>query len=313
MDFFSRLPATIRIQILIDLGSPACIRRLIKASPTMLQQYTVHRHVVVREVLSELTSLDQTGGLLQDAMALLYLADLEPIRYPRQKWLYIFMHTVDLRRNKQEYDLFFHYEKQNFPNPLESSDKPTQLRVYQLISQIIICIEDYRRKEDCSEAQRLSYPFGDPSLKHGRSWSSNEYQMRLKPTTEWSVNNTSARSNKPGSKPQLDHDRIPFSSLKSSERCLFLRVFLKYQFFSSLKLLYDPHPYRGYFTLYPFYRFLSSQERDAIVLVHRYHKRLWSKIRLGTDNSKPYAGLQRLRAVVQIPTYPSRVSLPEQS
>ncbi|KAF5549355.1 hypothetical protein FMEXI_4342 [Fusarium mexicanum] len=80
MDFFSRLPATIRIQILIDLGSPACIRRLIKASPTMLQQYIVHRHIIVREVLRELISLDKTGGLLQNAMALLYLADLDPKR-----------------------------------------------------------------------------------------------------------------------------------------------------------------------------------------------------------------------------------------
>jgi hypothetical protein len=85
MDFFSRLPATIRIQILIDLGSPACIRRLIKASPTMLQQYSIHRQIVVREILRELNSLDKTGGLLQDAMALAYLVDLEPKRYPRQK------------------------------------------------------------------------------------------------------------------------------------------------------------------------------------------------------------------------------------
>ncbi|KAF5564698.1 hypothetical protein FPHYL_4555 [Fusarium phyllophilum] len=82
MDFFSRLPATIRMQILIDLGSPACIRRLIRASPTMLQQHTVDRHIVVQEVLRKLTSLDKTQGLFQDAMALLYLADRNPQHYP---------------------------------------------------------------------------------------------------------------------------------------------------------------------------------------------------------------------------------------
>jgi hypothetical protein len=229
-----------------------------------------------------------------------------------KRWENVFEYIPDLRWDKQEYAFFCHYAKQNFPNPLEDSDEPAQLRVYQLISQIIICIEDYRRKEDCSKAQRLSCPFRDPSLKSGRCWSSHEYQMRLKSDTEWPVNNTSARSNKsfqPGSKPQLDHVRIPFSSLKSWERCLFLKAFLKYQLFSSLRLLYGPHLYHEHFTLYPFCRFLSLQERDAIVLVHWYRKRLWSKIHLGTDNSKPYAGLHRLRAVVQIPTYPSMVSL----
>lgn len=36
----------------------------------MLQQYTVDRHIVVWGMLRKLTSLDETGGLLQDAMAL---------------------------------------------------------------------------------------------------------------------------------------------------------------------------------------------------------------------------------------------------
>lgn len=57
VDFLSRLPAPIRTQILIDLGSPACIRSLIRASPTMLQQYTVDRHIVVWGMLRKLTSL----------------------------------------------------------------------------------------------------------------------------------------------------------------------------------------------------------------------------------------------------------------
>ncbi|KAI1022162.1 hypothetical protein LB504_007474 [Fusarium proliferatum] len=81
MDFLSQLPAPIRTQILIDLGSPGCIGRLIRASPTMLQQYTVDRDIVVREVLKEINSLDKTGGLLQDAMALLYLAGLDSKQY----------------------------------------------------------------------------------------------------------------------------------------------------------------------------------------------------------------------------------------
>ncbi|KAM5519868.1 hypothetical protein FOXYSP1_18292 [Fusarium oxysporum f. sp. phaseoli] len=37
----------------------------------MLQQYTVDRHIVVWGMLRKLTSLDKTGGLLQNAMALL--------------------------------------------------------------------------------------------------------------------------------------------------------------------------------------------------------------------------------------------------
>lgn len=54
----------------------------------MLQQYIVDRHIVVREVLKKITSLDKTGCLLQDAMALLSLAYLDPKQYPGQgrKW-----------------------------------------------------------------------------------------------------------------------------------------------------------------------------------------------------------------------------------
>ncbi|KAF5635987.1 hypothetical protein F52700_5301 [Fusarium sp. NRRL 52700] len=181
MDFFSRLPATIRIQILIDLGSPACISRLIKASPTMLQQYTVHRHIIVREVLRELTSLDKTGGLLQDAMALLYLAELDPKLYTRQKQRRLCtLFFSSAPEDKEEADFLRHYKEQNFPNPLDkNSEKPTQLRVYRLIRQMIIRIKDYKINEDCSQASRMWYPFRNPSPELGRPWLSHEYEMRL--------------------------------------------------------------------------------------------------------------------------------------
>lgn len=187
MDFLSQLPAPIRTRILIDLGSPACIGRLIRASPTMLQQYIVDRHIIVREVLKEITSLDKAGGLLQDAMALLYLADLDPKQFAGERrisgWYSYFNGQFYMSGcgpwDKQRAKFTRHYENQNFPNALENSEKPTQLKIYRLISQMIIRIEDYRWNEDYSEPTRPSYPFRHPSLQHGRSWSSREYEMRV--------------------------------------------------------------------------------------------------------------------------------------
>ncbi|QGI70971.1 hypothetical protein CEK26_003305 [Fusarium fujikuroi] len=317
MDFLSRLPAPIRTQILIDLGSPACIERLIRASPTMLQQYTVDRDIVVREVLKEITSLDKTGGLIQDAMALLYLADLEPKQDAgerRKRGSYYHsrgqLYTSGYGPwDKHRAEFLHHYENQNFPNALENSEKPTQLKIYRLISQMILRIEDYRWNEDYSEPTRPSYPFRHPSLQHGRSWSSREYEMRVKlgvpPRAEWLSNDPwplHQLHQLQHRQRQLDRIQIPFPSLESWEKCLFLRAFLKYELFSTLDLLFGSRLYLEYFAINPFCRFLSSQERDAIVLVHWHHKIHWCKIPTSdsTDDRRSCACFHKLRSLVQI-------------
>ncbi|EXL73790.1 hypothetical protein FOPG_10986 [Fusarium oxysporum f. sp. conglutinans race 2 54008] len=156
---------------------------------------------------------------------------------------------------------------------------------------MIIHIEDYRRGVEHSKTFRLSYPFNNPSLKYGRSWSSHEYKIRWKNgvpgRAEWPVNDSWARSNtsfQPWKLHKLHRSRIPFLSLEPWERCLFLRAFLKYELFSALKLFFGAHPCHEYFTTWPFCRFFSLQERNAVVLVHWHHKMHSSKIHPSTDS-----------------------------
>ncbi|CAG1960334.1 unnamed protein product [Fusarium graminearum] len=68
MDSFSRLPPEIRRNIIVQVESYSTILKLIRASPTMLWQYTTDRHGIAREILKPILALDVAGTILQDAL-----------------------------------------------------------------------------------------------------------------------------------------------------------------------------------------------------------------------------------------------------
>ncbi|KAF4344249.1 hypothetical protein FBEOM_1843 [Fusarium beomiforme] len=123
MDLFSRLPAEICMQTIIEVEPAATIGLLIRASPIMLRQYVLDRHIIARGIPKNIFSISTIGSLLQDALAVLHLSHKS---------------TKPLR---PEHPFLSSWISMGFQDPLKVSNKPFTVRLYQLIRRVILLIE----------------------------------------------------------------------------------------------------------------------------------------------------------------------------
>ncbi|EKJ73136.1 hypothetical protein FPSE_06749 [Fusarium pseudograminearum CS3096] len=124
MDSFSRLPPEIRRNIIVHVESYSAIMKLIRASPTMLWQYTIDRDGIAREILKPILALDDTGTILQDALIIAHSRNYDTDVVTDEELL--------LSRDR--------------PDPLAQKDRNMTMRLYRVISFAICWIEDYLGK-----------------------------------------------------------------------------------------------------------------------------------------------------------------------
>ncbi|KAK2026360.1 hypothetical protein LX32DRAFT_504553, partial [Colletotrichum zoysiae] len=67
MDPFNKLPAELRVKIMVSTCCPHTILQLIQASPVMLEQYTASKCYIARKLLAS----EFDDGMVQDAMAII--------------------------------------------------------------------------------------------------------------------------------------------------------------------------------------------------------------------------------------------------
>ncbi|QGI63896.1 hypothetical protein CEK26_007847 [Fusarium fujikuroi] len=127
MDPFDRLPAEVRIKILGSIPSHATTARLIRASPAMLAQYTTTESTYLREYLLQLVGTDANDhGLLQDALAIIYLSE-----------------TDDL---DQISDILHEWKAKTLPLPFRRGDNDTTTKLRLLFERMGEFIDDYLSK-----------------------------------------------------------------------------------------------------------------------------------------------------------------------
>ncbi|KAF5246320.1 hypothetical protein FAUST_1437 [Fusarium austroamericanum] len=132
MDFLSRLPDLILVNIFGLMHSERDIFHLISASPHFLSIYTHYRHSITRQRLSAILKLDVDGSILQDAQAI--------IQFPA----ILGCNKGDSRRIKKCLDT---WDERGFPNPLMEERNPESVTsLYNFFARVIFFIEDYLSK-----------------------------------------------------------------------------------------------------------------------------------------------------------------------
>ncbi|WXC57082.1 hypothetical protein SNK03_003006 [Fusarium graminearum] len=124
-DPFTKLPPEIRLYVLTSIECTSTISRLIKASPTMLQQYLAFKKHIIRKVIG----FDQDE--MQDAMAIILFPG-KRIRTKRQ--------AAPVRV------LLRNWSNRQLPDPIENKDDRLISRLNKLHKRIMLLVEDYITK-----------------------------------------------------------------------------------------------------------------------------------------------------------------------
>ncbi|KAF4998676.1 hypothetical protein FGRMN_3002 [Fusarium graminum] len=128
MDNFQKLPPELRIMILGYLHSQASLSRLIRASPTMLVQYTLHSAICTQDFLFNLAGNEKGfHDLVQDAVGLINLNEAAP----------------NVERISQAIE---QWVDKSFPNPFASRDSLIIAKIQRLLASTSEIIDDYLRK-----------------------------------------------------------------------------------------------------------------------------------------------------------------------
>ncbi|KAM0354941.1 hypothetical protein ACHAPU_000781 [Fusarium lateritium] len=128
MGNFQTLPPELRMMVLGYLPSQASLSRLIRASPTMLAQYTSDRSTYTRDFLFNLAgNKHDFHDLVQDALGLIHLNEAAPDREGRAQ---VIEYWVD----------------KSFPNPFKPRDNIMIAKVQRLLASTSEVIDDYLRK-----------------------------------------------------------------------------------------------------------------------------------------------------------------------
>ena len=131
-DPFGKLPPEIRIQVLTSTRCKSTILRLIGASPTMLQQYCVHKKCITRQVLAA----EFDDQMIQDAMAVILFPPLQHSS-----------HEPEGRLRSEPIDLHISaWERSQLPDPLKDKDDHLLDQLNKLHSRILFLAEDYITK-----------------------------------------------------------------------------------------------------------------------------------------------------------------------
>ncbi|KZL77750.1 hypothetical protein CT0861_03034 [Colletotrichum tofieldiae] len=129
MDPFNKLPAELRIELLISTWCPRTISQLIQASPAMLAQFTISKGYITRKLLAP----DFDDGMVQDAIAI--------VLFPSQS-------TSDFKTLARHHCLT--WATQRFTNPfyqpLESQNQDLVNKISKLHTGLVFFIEDYLTK-----------------------------------------------------------------------------------------------------------------------------------------------------------------------
>ncbi|KAF4978448.1 hypothetical protein FZEAL_5173 [Fusarium zealandicum] len=129
MDPFSKLPAEIRLQVIICSESEASIMQLIRASLTMLAQYVTCRKSIMKSIVRSLLRSDTSGALLQDALRI--------IRFP----------SLDFTSSPESISgILERWMSQRHSDALAPTDYGTIQKLYSLLSRMVMFIEDYVSK-----------------------------------------------------------------------------------------------------------------------------------------------------------------------
>lgn len=112
MDPFNKLPAELRVKVLISTQCPLTISQLIQASLVMLGQFTISEGEITKKLLA--SKFDD--GMMQDAMAI--------ILFPSRS-------TADFKALARHHCLF--WATQQFTNPF---NRPLESQNQRLINQI---------------------------------------------------------------------------------------------------------------------------------------------------------------------------------
>ncbi|QPC73210.1 hypothetical protein HYE68_003962 [Fusarium pseudograminearum] len=131
MDFLSRLPDLILVNIFGLMHSERDIFHLISASPHFLSIYTHYRHSITRQRLSTILELDVDGSLLQDAQAVIDF----PVFWGDSGCPYWAKESIDT------------WNARGYPNPLMEEGNPESITcLYHFFARLIFFIEDYLSK-----------------------------------------------------------------------------------------------------------------------------------------------------------------------
>ncbi|KAF5012264.1 hypothetical protein FDECE_1645 [Fusarium decemcellulare] len=126
MEPFGKIPAELRLQILVTLGCKNWILQLIQASPAMLGQYVTSKAYIIRTLLS----FDLDDEMVQDAMAI--------VLFP----------SLDTGNNHESLalDHFGSWRRKQLPNPLKTHNYRLLDELDKLHSRLLLFIEDYLTK-----------------------------------------------------------------------------------------------------------------------------------------------------------------------
>ncbi|KAF5534018.1 hypothetical protein FPHYL_13518 [Fusarium phyllophilum] len=133
MDPFDKLPAELRLSILIHTRSKRAVSSLTRASPVMLRQYHTHERYIARSLIAA----DFDDEMVQDAMAILFIQN--SCKFSMRK------HILD-------------WSKHRLPNPLKDHNNQRLSQLFDqlntLHSRLLFFIEDYVIKATSSYPPR---------------------------------------------------------------------------------------------------------------------------------------------------------------
>ncbi|CVK98330.1 uncharacterized protein FMAN_12339 [Fusarium mangiferae] len=132
-DPFIRLPPELRVQVLVSTSCKTSISRIIRASPTMLQQYVAHRKPILRQVLAA----EFDAEMIQDAMAILL--------FPSRR------SSGDKHQHKQLCRAhMLAWSRSHLPDPFKGDDDHLVSQLNKLYDRILLLVEDYITKATAS-------------------------------------------------------------------------------------------------------------------------------------------------------------------
>lgn len=129
MDFFSKLPAELRVMILSQLYFQSdALLQLIQASPAMFRQYNSSTAHILRSCLTR----HFDDSLINDAMAV--------VLFPQPSSSSFSEHAHSINRHLQSWDA------QTLPNPIRGKDLDGMMRLGRLFKTLRVYIQDYLAK-----------------------------------------------------------------------------------------------------------------------------------------------------------------------
>ncbi|KAI1174867.1 hypothetical protein F4777DRAFT_599204 [Nemania sp. FL0916] len=238
MDPFSILPAEIRLEILTSTRSKRLIQQVIQASPTMLNQYVVHREYINKRIL--VAEEDFDDDMIRDAMAIILFPDRVSSGWPWRPY----------------YDHWRSWLDREFPNPFKKESltrkghqSPTKeilvKEINKLYQKMLVFIEDYLTKATsaCPSREYLCLP-------HPNGW------LTFKDRTVCV--------------------RMDATQCKNIERRRLLKAFLKYEMIC--KFCYAGGVSLLPWQCYWFTQHLTWLEKEALSCVETYLRSLYKAV-----------------------------------